>query len=195
MLFRYDTFRLYSRSGEILADVVIPDAEQVYDQQYRRDEAGSRLEVTYNSGLIRAYSAGNGSLLWEKQGPVPDGTLYEEFLTDRLKITSPLHGTPAAYDRETGELIRKLEPNAYLTYVTQVGSYVVTEYISAQGERYGLLLDENCETLAELPELCDILPDGTLVFDDMMGTLRTSRIYSLQELLTLAETNMKEENL
>lgn len=195
MLFRYDTFLLYSRSGEILADVVIPDAEQVYDQQYRRDEAGSRLEVTYNSGLIRAYSAGNGSLLWEKQGPVPDGTLYEEFLTDRLKITSPLHGTPAAYDRETGELIRELEPNAYLTYVTQVGSYVVTEYISAQGERYGLLLDENCETLAELPELCDILPDGTLVFDDMMGTLRTSRIYSLQELLTLAETNMKEENL
>lgn len=187
MLFRYDTFRLYDREGTILADVVIPDAEQVYDQQYRRDETGSRLEVTYNSGMIRAYSAADGSLLWERQGDVPDGTLYEEFFTDHLKITSPLHGTPVAYDRETGEMIRELEPNAYLTYVTQVGDYVVTEYISAQGERYGLLLDENCETLAELPELCDITSDNTLVFDDMMGTLRTSRIYSLQELLTLAE--------
>ena len=195
MLFRYDTFQLFDRSGAILADVVIPDAQQVYDQQYRRDEDGSRLEVTYNSGLRRAYSAEDGSLLWEKQGDVPDGTLYEEFFTDHLKVTSPLHGTPVAYDRETGEMIRELEPNAYLTYVTQVGEYVITEYISAQGERYGLLLDENCETLAELPELCDILPDGTLVFDDMMGTLRTSRIYSLQELLTLAETNMKEEKI
>lgn len=57
--------------------------------------------------------------------------------------------------------MRELEPDAYLTYVTQVGDYVVTEYISAQGQRYGLLLDGQCRTLAELPGLCDILADGT----------------------------------
>lgn len=186
MLFRYDAFRLCAMDGTVLADVDIPDAEQVYDQQYRRDESGSYLEVIYNDGLVRSYSAVDGGLLSESRGEAPDTTLYEEFFTDRLRITSPLHGTPAAYDRKTGELVRELEPDAYLTYVTQVGDHVVTEYISAQGERYGLLLDGDCETLADLPELCDITADGTLVFDDMMGNLRTSRIYSIQELIALA---------
>ena len=53
--------------------------------------------------------------------------------------------------------------------------------------RYGLLLDGQCRTLADLPKLCDILADGTLVFDDMRGNLRQSRVYSLQELLALAQ--------
>lgn len=147
----------------------------------------SWLEVIYNDGTVRRYSAADGALLSEEQGAEPDRTLYEEFFTDHLKITSPLHGTPAAYDRETGELVRELESDAYLTYVTQLGDCVVTEYISAQGQRYGLLLDGQCRTLADLPELCDILADGTLVFDDMRGNLRQSRVYSLQELLALAQ--------
>lgn len=193
MLFRYDAFRLCALDGTVLAEVDLPDPEQVYDQQYRRDEDGSRLEVIYNDGLVRSYSAADGSLLSETRGAAADGTLYEEFFTDRLRITSPLHGTPAAYDRETGELVRELEPDAYLTYVTQVGDNVVTEYISAQGERCGLLLDGNCETLAELPELCDITADGTLVFDDKMGNLRESRIFSLRELLALAESETRRE--
>lgn len=187
MLFRYDGFRLYDIDGTLLAEVSIPDAEEVYDQQYRRNENGSYLEVIYNNGMIRTYSAVDGSLLSEVAGEVPDDTLYEEFWTDSLRITGPLHGTPAAYDLESGELIKELEPDAYLTYVTQVGDQIVTEYISAEGVRYALLLDENCETLADLPNLCDILPDGTLVFDDMKGNLRTSRIYSIQELITLGK--------
>lgn len=188
MLFRYDAFRLHTMDGRILAEVMIPNAEQVYDQQYRRDETGSYLEVIYYSGLRQAWSAMDGTLLWEEAGDAPDASLEEEFTTDHLRITSPLHGTPAAYDRETGKLMRELEADAYLTYVTQVGDNVVTEYISAQGDRYGLLLDENCETLAELPNLCDILADGTLVFDDMRGNLRQSRIYSIQELMALGKS-------
>lgn len=188
MLFQYDGFRLYDINGDVLAEADIPDAERVYDQQYRRDKSGSYLEVIYYDGLVRRYSAVDGTLLSEKYGEKPDETLYEEFLTDRFRITSPLHGTPSAYNRETGEFVRALEKDAYLTYVTQVGEYVITEYITAQGERYGLLLDENCETLARLPNLCDILIDGTLIFDDMSGNLRQSRIYSIQELMALAET-------
>lgn len=187
MLFRYDGFRIYDMAGTLLSETVLPDAEQVYDQQYRRDGSGSYLEVFYNDGTIRSYSALDGSLLSERSGEAPDGTLYEEFLTDAYRITSPLHGTPEVYDRESGKLVCTLEPDAYLTYVTQVGDKIITEYISAQGQRYGLLLDENCETLADLPGLCDVLPDGTLVFDDMRGNLRQSRIYSMQELLALAE--------
>lgn len=186
MLFRYDQFRIYDIQGTQLAEVDIPDASQVYDQQYHRDDTGSRLEVTYNSGLIRTYSAEDGSLLAEEQGEAPDRTLYEEFTTSRLRIERPLHGTPVAYDRVTGELIRELESDAYLTYVTEVDGYIITEYMTTQGERYGLLLNENLDTLAKLPNLCDITADGRLIFDDMRGNLRQSRIYSLQELLALA---------
>lgn len=193
MLFRYDAFRLYGMDGTVLADVAIPDAEKVYDQQFRREAEGSFLDVIDYSGLVRRYSAEDGSLVSQTQGPPPDKSLYEEFYTDTLRITSPLHGTPAAYDRETGALVRELEPDAFLTYVTQVGEYIVTEYVSAQGERYGVLLNADCEPLARLPNLCDITADGTLVFDDMMGTLRQSRVYSLQELIALAEAEIKEE--
>ena len=80
-----------------------------------------------------------------------------------------------------------MEDDAYLTYVTQVGEYIVTEYMTAHGERYGLLLNEDLETLARLPNLCDITPDGRLIFDDMKGNLRQCRIYSTQEILALAE--------
>lgn len=184
MLFRYDCFRLYAADGTVLTEVEIPDAEQVYDQQYRREEG--YLEVFYYDGLIRRYSAKDGSLISEEKGTAPDESLYEEFFTDTLKITSPLHGTPAAYDRQSGELICELEPDAYLTYVTQVGEHIVTEYISVHGDRYALLLDAKCQTLARMPELCDVLPDGTLLFDDMSGNLRQGRIHSLAELMALA---------
>ena len=187
MLFRYDAFRLQSMDGQILAEVSIPDAEHVYDQQYRRDETGSYLEVTYYSGLRQAWSAVDGTLLWEEFGEAPDASLDEKFITDHLHIQSPLHGAPVVYDLETGERLGELETEDYLTYVTQVGDFVVTEYITSQGERYGLLLDEQCQVLADLPNLCDILPDGTLVFDDMRGNLRQSRIYSTQELIALGK--------
>ena len=109
-------------------------------------------------------------------------------MTTRLRVERPLHGTPAAYDRETGRLIRELEADDYLAYVTEVGEYIITEYVSSQTrERYGILLNQELETLARLPALCDVLEDGTLIFDDQKGNLRQCRIYSPQELLALAE--------
>ena len=49
-----------------------------------------------------------------------------------------------------------------------------------------LLVLQDLETLAYLPDLCDMV-DGTLIFDEKNGELRSSPIYSLEELLTLAE--------
>ena len=191
-LFRYDGFRVYGPDGTVVSDVALPEGGQVYDQQYRREENGDVLEVIYNQGLVRRYAIEDGRLLSEEEGPPPDRTLDEEFLTDRFRVAAPLHGTPVVYDRETGQRLRELERNDYLAYVTQAGEYVIAEYVNSQGERYGLLLDENCETLARLPNLCDILPDGTLLFDDMRGNLRQSRIYSIQELLALANVSEEE---
>lgn len=187
MLFRYDAFRLYDLDGNLLCETVLPDPDQVYDQQYRRDSDGSYLEVRYNDGRVQAWSALDGSLLWEKQEAAPDESLYEEFLTDQWRITSPLHGTPEVFDRETGALVFSLQDHAYLTYVTQVGEYVITEYLSGDGARYGILLDSQCKVLAQLPRLCDVTADGRLIFDDNCGNLRETHLYSLQELLVLAD--------
>ena len=191
MLYRYDRFRIYDRDGKIVADVGLPNASEVYDQQFRRDECDSWLEVTYNDGLIQNYSAKDGSLLSETQGDAHDGTLYEEYETDKLRIEAPLHGAARAYDRDSGELVATLEPDAYLAYVTQIGEYVLTEYITTDAERYGLLLNDKCEVLARMPQLCDALPDGRLIFDDTLGNLRQSRIFTLDELISQAR--FKEE--
>lgn len=192
LLYQYDAFRLFLADGTTVAEVAVPDAEEVYDQQFRRSAEGDYLEVIYNSGLHRCYSAGDGTLLREFTETPPDMSLYEEFTTERLLVRSPLHGTPTVYDRETGEFLTELETDAYLAYVTQIGDFVMTEYITAEGERYGLLLNEACETVAELPGLCDVFSDGTFLFDDMYGTVRKTRMYSITELLALAKNTAKE---
>lgn len=188
MLFRYDGFRLFDMEGKLVADVKIPDANQVYDQQYRRSENESWLEIIYNDGRIRSYSATDGMLISEVDGSPPSRTADEEFITDRLRIEAPYHETAVAFDRKTGKVVALLEPEANLTYVTQIGKYIITEYVTTQEERYGLLLNEKCEVIAHLPYLCDVLEDGTLLFDDMLGNLRQSRIYTIEELIALAET-------
>lgn len=191
MLYDYHGFRLYGMDGSTIAEQVLPDAEQVYDQQYRRGEDGDYLEVIYNDGRIRQYSAVNGELFLEEQEEQKNSTLDEEFLTEHLRIVSPLHGTPVVYDRESGEQIRELESEDYLVYATDVEGGIITEYITSQGRRYGLLLDEKLETLAYLPNLCDVLPDNSLVFDDGRGNLRESKLYSQKELESLARTLYK----
>lgn len=185
MLFSYDHLYLYNINGNLIAEKAILNAEQVYDQQYHKDKDGSYLEVIYNDGTVRAYSAEDTSLLYEKKGEKPDSILYEEFLTDTLRIESPLHGRPVAYNKKSGKLVKELEKDAYLTYVTQIREYIVTEYITVEGFRYGLLLNDKCEKIAYLPYLCDIV-GNELIFDYPTGNLRKSHIYHIKELIELA---------
>lgn len=187
MLFQYDRFHLYDLDGTLLANEALPDASTIFDQQYRRDERGSYLEVTYYSGLVRCYSALDGSVISETTGTAPDPDAPIAYLTAHWRILAPQHGPPEVYDLESGALLGTLESSDYLTYVTQVGDFVITEYVTAQGLRYGLLLDDCRNTLARLPNLSDVLEDGTLVFDDQYGNLRQSRIYSIAELMALAK--------
>lgn len=191
MLFSYESFRLYEQDGTLLREESFPDAGQIYDQQYLREKG--ILEVTYYDGTVRRYAASNGALISEEQIAPPNKSLDEEFRTSRLRIVAPLHDRSTIYDQESGRVIREMETEDSATYVTETGDCVIVEYITSQGERYGLLLNEDCETLARLPGLCDILPDGTLVFDDMRGNLRQSRIYSKQDLIDLAKTYLRRE--
>jgi hypothetical protein len=188
MLFSFDRFHLFDIDGKLIAAEEIPDAGNVYDQQYRRDDSGSRLEVVYYDGAVRAYSAADGSIMYEMAGEAPDRSLYEEFTADGLRIKSGLHEVPKAYDLKTGRLVRELEKDGHLTYVTQVGEYIITQYISASEDfYYGYLLNKNCETLAYLPYLCDIYGDS-LIFDYPSGDLRKSRIYDFDSLVDYARS-------
>lgn len=190
MLFSYEGFRIYDMEGRMIHETTLPDSVQIYDQQYVKSEGASWLEVIWYDGTVRRYDAADGALIAETAGEPPSKDLYEEYETDQYRFASHLHGAPEAYDIKSGRLVAVLEKDSYLTYVTQVGEYIITEYVSAAGERYGLLLDDRLQTLAYLPGLCDI-DDGMLVFDYQSGDLRRCHLYSLQELIDLGERYLK----
>ncbi len=187
MLFSIRGFQLYDREGKLLAQVELPNSSQIYDQQFRRDEQDSWLEVIWYDGTVRCYSAKDGALRSEETKEAPKKDLYETFVIDQYKITSPLHGAPEVYDLKSDRLVKTLPGEDYLTYVTQTGPYIITEYMGTAGGRYGLLLDENLQLLAKLPGLCDVV-DDMLLFDFKSGNLRQCRLYSLQELTVLGES-------
>lgn len=180
------TFRIYDRNGQFIMEGKLPEAESIYDQQFRREGEQSYLEVIWYDGSRRCYSAEDGILLSEEKGEAPAKDLYEEFFVGNYRIASGLHDAPEVYDTASGRHVATLEMDGYLTYVTEIGEYYITEYIDAAGERYGFLLNGQFETLAYLPGLCDVVGDK-LVFDYGSGNLRQSRLYSLQELIALGE--------
>ena len=188
MLFSTSGFEILSlETGALVCDEDLPGRETMYDEQFRRSGDRSWLEVTWYDGKVRSYSAADGQLLLEETKEKPDGTLCEEFLTDRYKITS-LPGRPLEItERGTGQPVGTLEADANLAYVSQAGDHMIAEYFDMKdGARFGLLLNEDLELLARLPCLCD-LPDQDLVFDCPEGILRRTKIYSLKELMEMAE--------
>ena len=194
-LFSFKQFRVCTPDGAIVADVDLEGMEglesvEIYDQQFIRDESGSRLEVTYNDGTVLSFSAYDGQLINKQTTDTVRHELSETFLTDAYRIESPLHGIPEVYDRKTGKYITTLKNEDYLTYAFQSGKYIVTQYITAQGYQYGELLNSNCEVIAELPYLCDEL-DGILYFDCPNGSVRSVKIYELEELISLANNNQE----
>lgn len=193
MLFSYKQFRVYDINGALVNEVDIPDANQVYDQQFVRRDGESYLEVTYNDGTLLTYNARDGDLISEKQIEKPDLSLNEEFETDLYRIEAPLHGYPLVYEKKSGKQICELKEEGYLTYVTQVGGYIITQYVTTDDGFYGVLLNDKCEVLAHLPYLCDI-SDGELYFDYPTGNVRKSRIYNIDELIQMAHNELMGGN-
>lgn len=193
MLFGYEGFRIYRMDGSLVTETELPDKENIYDQQFRRNEGVSWLEVIWYDGTVRNYDAADGTLILEEVRERPSKDLYEEFYVGEYRIASSLHEAPKVYYLKSGKLAAVLEEDSYLTYVTQAGEYMITEYISAEGERYGLLLNEDFEKLAYLPGLCDVMGD-MLVFDYKSGNLRQCRLHSLQELIALGDTYLQNTN-
>lgn len=192
MLFGYEGFCVCAMDGTPVAEVVLPDADKIYDQQFRREEGRSWLEVIWYDGTRRCYSAADGALISEETGEPPSKDLYEEFPVGDYRIVSGLHDAPVVYDAESGRELARLEEDGYLTYVTQMGDFLITEYIDADGARYGLVLDKQFRAVARLPGLCDVTEDA-LIFDYGSGSLRQSRLYQLSELVTMGKNNRTKE--
>ena len=190
MLFSYKQFRVYDISGALIKEVDIPNANQVYDQQFIREGNESYLEVTYNDGTLLTFNARDGNLISEEKIEKPDLSLYEEFYTDTLRIESPLHGSPSVFDIESDKLICELKEDGYLTYITQVGKYIIAQYVTVDNYYYGVLMNDKCETLAILPHLTDVY-DDELYFDYSSGNMRKTSIYSIDELKKIAQEELR----
>ena len=184
ILFNYSQFRIITRTGEVIADVPIPDGANVYSIYYWKDR--DLLDARYYDGLVRSYSVKNGALISEEQGDPPDGSHNGVYVTEDYVVDAPLHGVASLSDQE-GDAIGTLNPEGYVYDAMQVDEYLIPLYLTTDDERYGLLMDKDGEILGDLPRLTDVLPNGTLIFDDGNGNLYQSRIYSLEELTDMAE--------
>lgn len=185
MLFGYEGFRIYDQNGNMVAEYAFQDAEEIYDQQYIRGQDTSYLEVIWNDGTVRQYGM-DGAMIREERREAPDQEMQEEFTTDHYRVVSSLNEPLQVYSRKTERLAAQLDEDANLTYVTQLDGCIMMEYVSTELERYGVLLDEDLQKLAELPGLCDVYGD-TVVFDYQDGTIRSCQLYSLDELLSVAK--------
>lgn len=186
VLFSVEGFRVLDMDGGIITDMELPDPDSIYDQQFYRDGRGSVLEVTYYSGEVLTYSAADGSLISDEMREKPDPSLYEELFTRDYRISSELHGGAVVYRRSDGGVAAELSGDAYLTYATQLDDgRMVMQYVSTDGGVYGVLMDDSFRELARMPYLCDVC-EGLAVFDYPDGNLRTTRFYTLAELLSAA---------
>ena len=79
-----------------------------------------------------------------------------------------------------------MEEDDFLTYVIQTNKGIICQYVTAEGEKYGYLLDDKLNKKAYFPNLCDVVNDSIL-YDDGTGEIKTTKIFSLCELKELAK--------
>lgn len=234
ILFSINGMRIMDSTGAVLSDIEFPDKENIYDQQYRKaekttdifnkdisgnikshvlsdDVEGSNqswLEVTWYDGTVRKYDDTDGHIISENKDYVAAKDLYEEFHTKDYKVVSELHKPPYIYNVKDGKLIKVLDSEDYLTYVTQIDDKLLLEYVRASVdtepaqiqeknnisgmtgvERYGILLDNKLEIIANLPGLCDHSSD-TMYFDDGIGVVRQTKLTDLSKLKDIARKSL-----
>ena len=195
-------FSIVNPGGDVLfeTEMEIGTEKSIRDGRYRRQGEKNRLgqtteedflEVWFYDGMVCAYSAKTGELLFEKQGPLPENlgasaSRNEEVMeTSGFRVVAPLNATPIVYDASSGDSIGVLTADGNLMNIYQADAYLIAQYMRDDGSCFGELLNRRCQVLADIPDLTDVLPDGTLVFDDVLGSLRQSRIYSIQDLIAL----------
>lgn len=149
-------------------------------------------------GFLFAVQEGNNGRICNEKGK----TLFsfeaegrcEAFFTEDTVFLSPQHGTPVAYHLRNGRKIRTLQPDSFLAYVTKVKKNTICEYVTASGDRFGVLLDEHLETIARFPGLTDIAGDY-LFFDYKSGYIRKTNLIPFDELIQFAADKRDEHHV
>ena len=108
-----------------------------------------------------------------------------EYLTDKYRLQI-IPGGIVIFDITTGDNLGELDVDADVSFISRTGDdLLIGCFVPEDGSRFALLLNKNFETLAELPDLCDLL-DGALFFDNGDGSIRKTPVYTLPELLDAA---------
>ena len=192
-------FRICGADGSVVKELTW-DRDDAFDGQYRRPGStdflgrtveSELLEMKFRDGTVEGYSVWSGEQLYREQtAPVDTSQSRLVFETPDYRVVAVNYGAPEIYRAGTDELLRTVDGVTYLRYATQVDDYLILQYAALNKTEVlqkSVILDGNLEEVAELSNLSDILPDGTLVFDDTFGNLRQSRIYSIQELMDRAK--------
>ena len=184
LLYSAGGFRILSaENGEILCDLQLPDRESVLSTEYVRNGGESCLRAVWSDGTVRCYDSSTGRLIRSSEAAADFSA--GEYLTDEYRLQI-LPGRFVIFDRTSGENLGEYEADAQVSFITGTGDDLLVGYhVPEDNSRFALLLNENFETLAELPDLCDAL-DGELYFDRGDGSIRTSPVYTLPELLDAA---------
>jgi hypothetical protein len=186
MLISPDGFQIIRADSGLYSSVELPDMARMYKQEYKREGGAEYLDCTYNDGTVRRYSATDGGLLSTDAGPVPDPNMYQIFETPDYRVEFPFRETPEVHDRATGKFKYGLELDGIVSDAAQLGDKLIVLYSAANLEsRSAVCVTADGRILADLPQLSDVLPDGTLIFDDGVGNLRQGRLYALAELRAL----------
>ena len=184
MLFSTLGFRIYGSQGNLITNFEFSDSGDIYDQQYIRNENATYLQVTYLNGRIDKYSAATGELTKSETGPVPDNSLNETLVTENFIFEAPIHGYAHVYSAKSNKSICDIKEDADLSYATELETGIVLQFITTEGEYYGVLYDADFEPIARLPGLKDVF-DGTFLFDYGNGKVFSCKCFSQEELLYL----------
>lgn len=183
LLFSDKGFRLYDRSGNLLCEEKLSDSKEIKVAYFVYVEGKAYLEVTYSDGTMEKYRAEDGQL--EEEGEAEG--IQQEFYTDEFHIEPLEQGGAVIYDAGSDRKLRDIESEGCLTGAVQTGDYVVLQFSDQDNGTFGILLDTEGQILAELPGLCDVA-GKKLLFDYSGGEIRESSIYSVEELIKMAES-------
>lgn len=194
ILYSDSGLRVWSaENGRSAGRAAFPHENEVHDLKFRREEGESLLQVTWDDGTVCCYSAADGSLLSRSKTDLQgEEDPNMEFLTDQYRIVCPPQEPFTIYDRMTGEDLGGYYEDGTLVSIDQTGPCILATYILPRSnDRLGILFNESFDSLAYIPDICDTL-DGELIVDCRDGRICTSRIYSLAELLEMAQPYLRE---
>lgn len=176
-------FRVLDANGSIISEHEFDSPTDVYDSQFIRNNDGAFLEITYTDGSIENYSSIDGMLVSVSSKQINADIVDEEFFTADYRFYQPVNGKARVYDKKGNELFTFDSEDA-LVYVYECGEYIVAHFKEAHNYSYGLLLDAECNEIAHLPYLADVVGDK-FIFDYPTGKICCSYIYSLDELIEM----------